>query len=58
MSQNQLQFHAPYNLWDCAKTAYAAGDTTAVDIIEQAQLPPEGLVHFGLDEDKVYLDKG
>eukprot|EP00903_Cladosiphon_okamuranus_P015188 g14041.t1 len=47
--QHKLEEHAPYNLWDCAKTALAEGDTTAVDIIQEAGVPPEGLSALGLD---------
>jgi len=47
-----------HNLWDCAKTAYAASDTFAVDLIMLAQLPPEGLEHFDRDPDIEHLDLG
>ena len=46
--QHKLEEHAPYNLWDCARTAMADGDSTAVDIIEVAKIPDEGLLHLGL----------
>lgn len=46
--QDKLEEHAPYNLWDCARTAMHDGDSTAVDIIMEATIPDEGLLHLDL----------
>lgn len=38
--QDLLELHAPYNLWDCAKTLQAVNETQTVDFINVTTIPP------------------
>lgn len=39
--QDQLELHAPYNLWDCARTLLAAGQDQTVNFINAATIPTD-----------------
>ncbi|CAB1118839.1 unnamed protein product [Ectocarpus sp. CCAP 1310/34] len=38
---DQLELHAPYNLWDCARTLLAAGKDQTVNFINAATIPTD-----------------
>ncbi|CAN0053053.1 unnamed protein product [Scytosiphon promiscuus] len=39
--ENLLELHAPYNLWDCARTLAAVDEMQTVNFINAAEIPPE-----------------